>query len=133
MTVGDQEVWTGPGIGGAAHGPTWFTQATTRPVTAADGSAVQVSVLASVVADEQAEGEAALPSSDLLTALAGDVRLRPATGWTEAPAGETGALVAIGQAVDERIPGLRVTTADDSDRVLDEIVRRRGRTGHRGR
>ncbi len=65
-------------------------------MTAADGSAVQVSVQASFVAETKAEGSAALPADDLLARLAADVRLKPENGWTDAPAGETSALSAIG-------------------------------------
>ena len=41
VTVGDQEVWT-ERIGGAVHGPTWFTHATTTTRDRCRRSAVQV-------------------------------------------------------------------------------------------
>ena len=77
--VGDQEVWVDGGVGGQTDGPTWSTGARTPPVTATDGSAVQVSVRASFVAETKAEGSAALPADDLLARLAADDRLKPET------------------------------------------------------
>jgi hypothetical protein len=127
--VGDQKVWVGGG--GAAVGPTWFTDATTLPVAAADGSAVQVRVEASFVAETQAEGRAALPADDLLAQLAADERLKPETGWTDLEAPETSALTAIGDAVEERIPGLRTISATDSDGIADETFVGAGGPGSR--
>ena len=129
--VGDQEVWVDGGVGGMAVGPTWFTGARTPPVTTTDGAAVQVSVRASIVAETQAEGRAALPADDLLARLAADERLKPETGWTDLEAPETSALTAIGDAVEERLPDLRTTAARDIDMVADESFVGAGGPGSR--